>query len=52
MGRRIPLLLGALALIGPTHAKASEPNTAPVRVVVIPVRDEITEPEFYIIRRG
>ncbi len=50
-----PLLLTILALLSlPLRAASMAPVTAagPARVVVIPLRDEVAEPMFYILRRG
>ncbi len=50
-----PLLLAFLALLSlPLRAATEAPvaATGPARVVVIPLRDEVAEPMFYILRRG
>lgn len=50
------LLLGLLAGVAPASDPAGEGKTvatpAPVKVVVIPVRDQISDPVLYVIRRG
>ncbi|HEX3731101.1 MAG TPA: NfeD family protein [Opitutaceae bacterium] len=48
MGRRLQFLLGALAGVAGGLPAGAAPRTA----VVIPVRDEISAPEVYIIRAG
>lgn len=50
-----PLIFTILALLSlPLRAATLAPATAtgPARVVVIPLRDEVAEPMFYILRRG
>ncbi len=50
-----PWLLGFLALLSLPLRAAAEVAAAPqgpARVVVIPLRDEVAEPMFYILRRG
>ena len=52
MRKLLPFLLGVVPA-ALWAAPAGSADAAPVkRVVVIPVRDEITEPELYILRRG
>lgn len=45
-------LIGSGAGAGEVAAPAGSADDGPVRVVVIPVRDEIGEPLFYVVRRG
>ena len=44
----------SLGLVSGSFAEAEKPlaKLAPVKVVVIPIRDQIAKPELYILRRG
>lgn len=47
-----PLALRSAAADSPSAPTASGPGAGPAVVYVIPVRDEIARPVFYILRRG